>query len=76
VRSDEQLLNDEVESARTGIYETAARLYDAIGPSAVHAFGFRLGLRTQYCEPCEQLTPTIGDRSYRGACLVCGTVDE
>ena len=71
MRSDEQLLQDEIESTTACLYETAYRLYEAIGPSAVLSWGFSIGLRTSFCRECEDETPDLPD-SEGVACAVCG----
>lgn len=72
MRNDEQLLRDEIESTQAELYETAVRLYEAIGMSAVQEWGYKIGLRTAWCKPCEATTPTLGDPMGE-VCAVCGT---
>ncbi len=50
------------------IYDKAVELYDTKGVSAVYDYANELGLQYEYCEPCENETPTLDE-----ACLVCGT---
>ena len=70
MRTDQQLLDDSVNESTAMVYETAVSLYEAIGPSAVITWGYRVGLRFAPCAPCETRTPQIGD-----SCAVCGTLN-
>jgi len=71
MRNDEQLVDDEVASTESALADTSKELYDAIGPSAVLDWGFRIGLKFEPCTPCEMTTPSIGK-----ICAVCWTVRE
>ena len=71
--SNEQLINDKVDSTNQELYDTAVDLYEAGGPSAVIKWGRRIGLRSSPCTPCEMDTPNIGDAGNTYCCAVCGS---
>ena len=73
MRSDEQLIKDEVESTTAELSETALRIYEATGASAVLEWGYKVRLAFSPCEPCELDTPDIGDEGGT-CCAVCGSV--
>ena len=56
----------------SALYETALRLYEADGQSAVIEWGKRIGLPFSRCDPCEADTPVIDDGD-ESCCAVCGT---
>lgn len=66
---DRRWLDDLVKDTSNDLYEQAVAIYEELGASYVIEWGSRVGLKMEYCQPCESNTPTIG-----GDCAVCGTI--
>lgn len=70
---DQQLVKAVSQSTQTQLYETAVSLYEQTGASAVIEWGQAVGLKFEACEPCECVTPSIGNRPLQFVCAVCGS---
>lgn len=68
-RQDRRWLDDLIEDTAKGLYEQALAIYEELGAGAVDEWGHKIGLRFEFCEPCEAETPSIGSD-----CAVCGTI--
>jgi len=67
-------IEDEVTRINDELYETALRLYEEVGVSAVLEWGKKVRLRFSLCEMCEMDTPEVGDTGDTYCCIVCGSV--
>lgn len=68
-KTDRRWLDDLIADTARGLYEQAVAIYEELGPGAVDEWGHKIGLRFEFCEPCEAETPSIGSD-----CAVCGTI--
>lgn len=67
-KTDRRWLDHLIQDTGHELYEQALAIYEELGAGSVIEWGQKIGLKMEYCEPCETDTPTI-----TGDCAVCGS---